>query len=249
MGNFRRPTTELSHADIEELKAARDHARPIGLTLNTHVTFAPYCDTTEVPPSADIAKTFKRLLTYLTNWTRRHVGVRFTYLSVSHSADDGTGRNPHLHVLLHLPDAKHRDELQAALTSVHGYTDAGGMVAKVSDGFERIWNEEFGYWGSTFDYQTRHKSQRAYRGDNGRTWRASRRDAKDRHVGIKCPFVGRRWNVSRNINAKARQSYDGAKGRKIVSARIAAERKHLAARGCLREAHLASATAVQSRGG
>lgn len=227
MGNFRRRTTELSHADIKQLKAARDHARAIGLELNTHVTFAPYCDTAAVPPAADIAATSKCLLTYLTNWTRRHAGVRFTYLRVAHSADDGTGRNPHLHVFMHLPDAKHRDELQAALNSVHGYTDAGDLVAKVSDGFERI-RHESGYWISTFDYQTRHKSQQAYFGDGGRSWRASRYE-NGRHVGIKCPFVGRRWNVSRNINAKAREAYDEAKRRGRTAARISAERKSLGA--------------------
>jgi hypothetical protein len=243
MGNNRSQTTELSHDDIGGLKAARDHARAIGLDLNTHVTFAPFCEAAAVPLPGDIAATFKRLLTYLGIWTTRHAGVRFTYIRVAHSDEDGTGRNPHLHVFMHLPDAKQRDNLQAAVSGLYGYTTAGGLVAMVRDGFERI-RHESGYWISTFDYMTRYKTQQAYFGDGGRSWRASQRDANGRHVGIKCPFVGRRWNVSRNINAKARQSYDGAKGREIVSARIAAERKHLAARDASREAHLASAGVV-----
>jgi hypothetical protein len=229
MANHRRRTTELSHVDIKELKAARDHARAIGRELSTHLTFAPYCDTDAVPSPPDIAATFKRLLTYLSIWTRRRTGRRFTYITVGHSHDDGTGRNPHLHVFMHLPDAKDRDELQAALTAVHGYTDAGGLVAKVRDGFERIWHEESGYWSSTFDYLTRHKSQQAYIADGGRTWRASRRDENGRHRGIKCPFFGRRWNVSRNINAKARQAYDEAKRGARTAARISTERRNLAA--------------------
>jgi hypothetical protein len=37
-----------------------------------------------------------------------------------------------LHVLLHLPDAKHTEELRAALTADYVYTAAGGSVAKVA---------------------------------------------------------------------------------------------------------------------
>jgi hypothetical protein len=82
---------------------------------------------------------------------------------VAHSADDGSGRNPHLHVLQHLPDAKHRPELQAALTAVYGYTDeTGGLVANVCSGTDRRIRHESGYWGSTFDYMTRHKTQQAF---------------------------------------------------------------------------------------
>ena len=80
-----------------------------------------------------------------------------------------------------------------------------------------------------FEYITRFKTQQAYRANHGSTWRASRLDEKGRHRGIKCPFVGRRWNVSRNINAKARQAYDGAVITAHAAKRIAAERQKLAA--------------------
>jgi hypothetical protein len=227
VGNFRKPTDELSCDDIKELKAARDHAKAIGLPLNTHVAFSPYCDTDGVPPAQDIAESFKRLLTYLSIWTRRHTGARFTYIRIAHSDEDGSGRNPHLHVLMHLPNAKIRDDLQAALTAVHGYTYAGDLIAKVSDGFQPILHES-GYLGSSFYYLTRYKTQQAYYADR-RAWRASRRDEKGRHRGIKCPFVGRRWNVSRNINAKSRQPYDDAAIATRAARRIAAERRKLAA--------------------
>ena len=159
-----------------------------------------------IPSADDIAENFKRLLTYLSIWTRRHTGARFTYIRVAHSADDGTGQNPHLHILLHLPDAKHRDELQADLTAIYGYTAAGAPVVKVCSGTDKRVRHESGYYGSTFDYITRHKTQQAFVAGGRKTWRASRRDENGRHRGIKCPFVGRRWNVSRNINGKARQS-------------------------------------------
>jgi hypothetical protein len=240
MGNFR--------GDIAELEAAKDHARAIGLELNTHVAFAPYCDTAGVPSARDIAKNFKRLLTYLSIWTRRHIGARFTYIRVAHSADDGTGQNPHLHILLHLPDAKHRDELQVDLTAIYGYTAASALIVKVCSGTDKRVRHESGFYGSTFDYLTRHKTQQAFVAGGRKTWRASRRDQNGRHRGLKCPFTGRRWATSHNINVRARQAHDEVKGRKIVSARIAAERKHLAARGCPRETHLACATAMQSRG-
>jgi 3-mercaptopyruvate sulfurtransferase SseA len=57
--------------------------------------------------------------------------------------------------------------------------------------------------------------------NGGSTWRASRRDAKGRHRGIKCPFFGRRWNVSRNINAKARQAHQAHHDAAVISARAA----------------------------
>ena len=227
--NWRKCSTELSCDDIKELEAAKDHAKALGLELNTHLIFAPYLDDgvylddVPIPSPSDIAAIFERLLKYVSVWVRRR-GVRFTYIRVAHSSDHGTGHNPHLHVLLHLPNAKFRQELQAALTAVYGYTQGGGLVAKVVAATERI-RHESGYWGSTFDYITRHKTQQAYRANGGSTWRASRRDAKGRRRGIKCPFIGRRWNVSRNINAKARQAYDDPVIAARAARRIAAERK------------------------
>jgi hypothetical protein len=132
-----------------------------------------------------------------------------------------------------LPNAKLREELQAALTAVHGYTLGGGFVAKVVAGTDRRTRHESGYWGSTFDYITRHKTQQAYVAQGSNVWRASRRDGKGRHRGIKCPFIGRRWNVSRNINAKARQAHQAHRDAAAIAARaaqrIASERRSLAA--------------------
>jgi hypothetical protein len=236
--NRRKCSTELSCDDIKELEAAKDHAKALGLELNTHLIFAPYLDDDvylddvddPIPSPSDIAAIFERLLKYVSVWVSRR-GVRFTYIRVAHSSDNGTGHNPHLHVLLHLPNAKLRQELQAALTAVHGYTHGGGLVAMVKIGTDRRIRDKSGYWGSTFDYITRHKTQQAFIAGGRSTWRASRRDAKGKHRGIKCPFVGRRWNVSRNINAKARQAQrDGAA---VIAARaaqrIADERQSLAA--------------------
>jgi hypothetical protein len=230
--NRRKCSTELSCDDIKELEASKDHARVLGLELNTHLTFAPYSDSVAIPSAPDIAATFDRLLKHLTGWVRRHARKPFTYIRVAHSSDDSTGRNPHLHVLLHLPKAKLREELQAALTAVYGYTHSGGLVAKVVAGTDRrTRHDESGYWGSTFDYITRHKTQQAYRAGGGSTWRASRRDENGRHRGIKCPFVGRRWNISRNINANARQAQrdDDAAIAARAAQRIASERRSLAA--------------------
>jgi hypothetical protein len=233
MANRRKKTTELSCDDIKALKAAKDHARDIGHPLNTHLTFVPYYDALVSPSPADIAATFKRLLTYLSTWTWRNTRCRLTFIRIAHSDDDGSGRNPHLHILMHLP-AKYRDALQAALTNLYGYTAAGGLVAMVRNGFEPV-RHESGYWGSSFDYMTRHKTQQAFIAGGGlssrpgRSWRASRRDEKGRHVGIKCPFIGRRWNVSRNLNAKDRQDHRAMLAAERAPLRIAAERRKLAA--------------------
>jgi hypothetical protein len=236
VGNHRKHSTELSRNDIAELEAAKDHAWAIDLELNTHLIFAPYLDDDvylddiQIPSPSDIAAIFERLLKHVSVWVRRR-GVRFTYIRVAHSSDNGTGYNPHLHVLLHLPNAKFREKLQAALTAVYGYTLGGGFVAKVVAGTDKRIRHESGYWGSTFDYITRHKTQQAFIAGGSSSWRASRRDEKGRHRGIKCPFVGRRWNVSRNINAKARQTHDVIAITARAVTRIAAERQNLAARG------------------
>ena len=238
MVNRRKCSTELSCYDIKELEAAKDHARAIDLELNTHLIFAPYLDDdvylddVPIPSPPDIAAIFERLLKHVSVWTLRHTRRRFTYLRVVHSAEDSSGHNPHLHIFMHLPNSKFREELQAALTQVYGYTLGGGLVAQVKIGTDRrVWHEESRRWGSTFDYITRHKTQQAYRAQGGNVWRASRRDENGRHRGIKCPFIGRRWNVSRNINANARHAQrDGAP---MIAARaaqrIAAERKRIAA--------------------
>jgi hypothetical protein len=225
--NLRKRSDELS-CDDKELEAAKDHAKVIGCELNTHLTFAPYKDSDAIPSPTDVAATFGRPLKHISVWVGRR-GVRFTYIRVAHSSEDGTGRHPHLHVLLHLPNAKLRDELQTALTARYGDTLGGGLVAKVVAGTDKRKRHESGYWGSTFDYITRYKTQQAYVAQGRSTWRASRRDENGRHPGIKCPFVGRRWNVSRNINAKARQAHDGAAITARAARRVAAERKKLAA--------------------
>jgi hypothetical protein len=234
--NLRKCSTELSRDDIAELEAAKDHARAIDLELNSHLIFAPYLDDdvylddVPIPSPPDIAAIFERLLKHVSVWTLRHTRRRFTYLRVVHSAEDSSGHNPHLHIFMHLPNSKFREELQAALIQVYGYTLAGGLVAKVKIGTDRKTRHESGYWGSTFNYITRFKTQQAYVAQRG-VWRASRRDENGRHRGIKCPFIGRRWNVSRNINANARHAQrDGAP---MIAARaaqrIAAERKRIAA--------------------
>lgn len=222
--HVRKLSTELSHLDIAELEAAKHHAQTLGLPLNTHLTFSPYRDTDSVPSPGDIAATFGRLLKHLGMWVPRHTGLRFTYLRVCHADEDG--RHPHLHVLLHQPSREHLAPLQAALTSVYGYTVDGGLVADVRVGTDKRTKHSCGYYGSTFDYLTRHKSQKAFRKQGGSTWRASRRDANGRHRGIKCPFVGRRYATSQDIGRRARESHEDARRRAIVSARISAERRN-----------------------
>ncbi len=55
-----------------------------------------------------------RLLTHLRMWSLRHLGGPLVALWVWHS--DVTGRNPHVHVFMHLP-SRRRDELHRALVA------------------------------------------------------------------------------------------------------------------------------------
>lgn len=135
----------LSHEAIGELEAAKHHAGTLGLPLNTHLSFTPFADTPALPSPADIADSFGRLLKHLSVWVKRRTGCRFTYIRVAHTDDDGSGRNPHLHVLLHLPTDDDRGELQAALLKLYGYT-ATGLVADVRSGTTKRKRNECGYW-------------------------------------------------------------------------------------------------------
>jgi hypothetical protein len=221
--NRRQLTTELSHIDIgENLKPACSHARKLRLPLNTLVTFAPFRDRRDVPPPDVIAREFRRIKQHLARWCQRR-GIRFTAVSVAHSAEDGSGRNAHQHTFMHLPSAA-LEELSAALGKI--YDDSSSIVIDgrlwriidVSEGSDTRVKHASRYWGSTFDYITRHKSQQAYIADGKKSWRASRLDENGRHVGIKTPFVGRRWNVTRNINKHAIEAYEDAQRRKRFSA-------------------------------
>ena len=111
--NWRKCSTELSCDDIKEPEAAKDHARVLGLELNTHLTFAPYSDSVAIPSAPDIAATFDRLLKHLTGWVRRHTRKPFTYIRVAHSSDDSTGRNP-----LRCTRRDHRSAVSLSLPSL-----------------------------------------------------------------------------------------------------------------------------------
>jgi hypothetical protein len=221
--NRRKLTSQLSHSAIKDLQAATVHARHIGLPLNTHVSFVPYRAAPNVPDPAGIAATFGGFLRHLSVWSRRRTSQPFTYIRVAHSEEDGSGLNPHLHVFMHLPRAR-LPELQAALLARYGYCgDAEGhLVAKAVAGSDTRVLHQSGYWGSTFDYITRHKSQQAYIAQGRRVWRASRVDENGRHRGIKCPFVGRRCSTSRNINARSRSAFEADCRSSLAAMKIAA---------------------------
>lgn len=133
---------------------------------------------------------------FLGMWVPRHTKPKrkLTYIAVRHADEDGA--RPHLHPVLHLPSHKHREALAAALYAIYG--DSG--VIEVVQASDKQALHASGYWGSTFDYVTRFKSQKAYRKQGGRSWRASRRDENGRHVGIKTPYEGRRWTCSHHLN-------------------------------------------------
>lgn len=198
--NSRKLTTELSHHDIAALEHANYQARLLGLPLNTLITFAPWRDRPWGfnPGVEEVGRSFKRLRSHLDMWVRRHVKAPFTAIMVRHADEDG-GR-PHLHAFLHLP-SRHYDDIRAALTKT--YPDPG--VIDVERGNDTRVKHSSGYWGSTFDYITRFKSQQAFFSQRGAAWRASRIDENGRHRGIKTPYVGRRWTCTRNIQPTVEQ--------------------------------------------
>jgi hypothetical protein len=208
-------SSELSHHDIRGLQAARDHAHRIGRPLNTHVCWRQYPGV--MPDPAARSRDTNRFFTHLRTWTRRHTGRPFTALWVWHSDEDGSGRNPHLHVLMHLP-ARLREELHCALQAKY----AAGAI-DVRDGTYISVPHPSGYWGSTFGYITRHMSQQAFVMLSGKSWRASRRDPNSgKHVGIKTPILGKRWGCTRNISPKAVEAHLAAQSAERELARRAA---------------------------
>lgn len=194
--HVRKLTTELSYHDIRHLRAALDHARKIWRSLNTYVTWAFYPSALPTPEARSLDT--NRFFTHLRTWTQRHFGD-FIALWVWHA--DEKGRSPHLHVLMHLPP-RLRGELAKALQEIY---PAGAI--DVSKGDFIASQHVSGYWGSTFDYITRYMSQRAYWMQNGKRWRASRRDASGKHVGVKAPIEGKRWGCTRNINRNAESRF------------------------------------------
>jgi hypothetical protein len=102
---------------------------------------------------------------------------------------------------MHLP--KHlRSELLLALQANY---PAG--VIDVRKGSDIRSLHHSGKLGSTFDYITRFKSQKAYVMQGGKTWRASERDQSGKHVGIKTPIIGKRWGCTRNIKRRSIDAY------------------------------------------
>ena len=157
-----RQTTELSVGDCRDLKRGCALARDLGHPLNTLVTFAPYHGSLPTPAarSADLNRLLSHLRTKLRRW-----GVPWLGIWVWHS--DETGRNPHVHIFLRCP-AKRRPALRLAMMDIYP-----GRTIDVSAGDDIRKRHSSGYWGSTLDYLCRFKSQRAYRADGGRAWRAS----------------------------------------------------------------------------
>jgi hypothetical protein len=202
-------TTELSAGDCRNLKNACAHARELGRPLNTLVTFAPYPGSK--PPPAARSTDLNRLRTYLDTWIRRHHGEPLIALHVWHS--DVTGRNPHVHVFMHCPH-RLRNELEHALVALY---PAG--VIDVREGGDIRTQHRSGYWGSTLDYLCRFKSQQAWWADCGKTYRASIRDEKGRHRGIKSPITGKRWGCTRNISPRAIELHLEAKAEAREAAR------------------------------
>jgi hypothetical protein len=151
----------------------------------------------------------RRILKHLNVWAARHTGGPFTAIRVCHADEDGS--RPHLHIFMHAGNA--RRDLQAALDRVYPAPD----VVDVEIGSDRSVRHPSGYYGSTFGYLTRFRSQQAFWAANGREWRASRPDEKGRRRGIACPFVGRRWATTHNLTPKARTAH------RIANERRAAE--------------------------
>lgn len=232
--NARKLTTELDHVDIRRLENACAAAHDIGFKLNTLLTFAPFKDAPKNPSPDAVAANFGRLLRHVSMWVRRNTGDKqtsflgcpFTYLRVCHANENGS--DPHLHVFMHLPSDEHRKALQSALLDVYGYHSCG-LVAQVKVGSDTRIQHDSGWWGSTFDYMTRYMTQQAFVMLGMRVRRHARKDENGKHVGIKAPFVGRRWSTSRNINANAQAALQAAKAAMRGKARIAAERQRQAA--------------------
>jgi hypothetical protein len=195
--NRRKLSKTLTHADVKNLRSAMFHASRIDRKLDTLVTFSPWRDQPGVAQNPDtVADAFRCILKHVNVWAGRHTGGRFTAIRVCHADEDGA--RPQLHIFMHAGNT--RRDLQAVLDRVY---PAPGVV-DVRIGSDRSVHHPSGYYGSTFGYLTRFRSQQTYWGANGREWRASCPDEKDRHRGIACPFVGRRWAITRNVGPEAR---------------------------------------------
>jgi hypothetical protein len=198
--NRRKLSKTLSHDDVKKLREAMLHASLIDRELDTLVTFSPWRDQPGVSQDpVTIADVFRRFLKHVGVWAARHTGGPFTAIRVCHADEDGS--RPHLHIFMHAGNA--RRDLQVALDLVY---PAPGVV-DVRIGSDRSARHPSGFYGSTFGYLTRFRSQQAFVAAKGREWRASRPDEKGHHRGIACPFMGRRWAITRNLGPKDRTAH------------------------------------------
>jgi hypothetical protein len=103
---------------------------------------------------------------------------------------------------MHCPRLLH-DELRQRLHAI--YQQAGTIDVREGSDIRKL-HQPSGFYGSSLDYLTRFKTQKAYWGDRS-TPRATIRDENGRHQGVKAPIVGKRWGCTRNISQRAIDTY------------------------------------------
>ena len=198
MSNVRKVTNELSHLDCRGIKQANTHARrALGCPLSLLVTYQPYPGS--IPTPEEQARDLNRLQTYLRTFAARR-GFRWVAIWVWHSRPNG--RSPHAHLFMHCPK-QHHDALRQHLEAI--YNQAGAIDAREGSDIRKL-HQPSGFYGSTLDYLTRFKSQKAYWGDRS-TPRATISDDGGRRRGVKAPILGKQWGCTRNISQRAIDAY------------------------------------------
>lgn len=181
----RKVTRELRLPAVRDLNSAWHHARMIGHPVNRFITFRPD-DINEQNPEQRIA-TWSAWRNKLAQFARDH---RFDFTCLwTRESERHSGRNEHLHVLMHIPPALHRrfDDL---VRSWCGHTDEID-VRRCS-------------------YQTRRNKKG---GDESVLTYVSKNSPQagrylGRRIQLGGPIFGKRYGLSRNLDARARARHE-----------------------------------------
>jgi hypothetical protein len=180
--NRRKLTRSLDHRAVRSLDAARYHAETLGYPLDCFVTIAP-CRGLVVHSEAS-ADYFAGIRNWIGVWIRRR-NIRFT--AIWTIENNCVGTDPHMHILMHVPDQLIPD-FRTALASQ--YSGHGVTHVRPDDGKAKLHSS--GHHGSTLNYMRKQMSPQAW-------WALSKRVRRSSGG----PFLGRRWGTTANINTRA----------------------------------------------
>jgi hypothetical protein len=181
----RKVARSIKAADIHDLEAMWHFARAIGLPLNRFISIKPHSiNDIDVEERIRLWSSFRNKLAQFA----RDNEFDFTCIWTRESEVD-TGRNEHLHVLMHVPPHLHTRFSKVVLGWAQYTSEIDCRPANY-----RVGRSRAGKLRSSFTYITKNSPQAAHN-----TMRSYQKGG---------PILGKRFGSSSNLSARARTSAD-----------------------------------------